>query len=83
MEYIKYTLGVRGMRCGECEAHVSNAIRNNFSVKKVKANRHKKVVEIYATNELDEDKLKEVIDQTGYYYLGIINKEAVKKRFLF
>ena len=71
------------MRCGECEAHVSNAIRNNFSVKKVKANRHKKVVEIYATNELDEDKLKEVINQTGYYYLGIINKEAVKKRFLF
>ena len=71
------------MRCGECEAHVSNAIRNNFTVKKVKANRHKKIVEIYATNELDEDKLKEVIDQTGYYYLGIINKEVVKKRFLF
>lgn len=71
------------MRCGECEAHVSNAIRNNFSVKKVKANRHKKVVEIYATNELDEDKLKEVIDQTGYYYLGIVNKKVVKKRFLF
>ena len=71
------------MRCGECEAHVSNAIRNNFTVKKVKANRHKKVVEIYATNELDEDKLKEVINQTGYYYLGIINKEVVKKRFLF
>ena len=83
MEYIKYTLGVRGMRCGECEAHVSNAIRNNFTVKKVKANRHKKVVEIYATNSLDEDKLKEVIDQTGYYYLGIINKEVAKKRFLF
>ena len=71
------------MRCGECEAHVSNAIRNNFTVKKVKANRHKKVVEIYATNSLDEDKLKEVIDQTGYYYLGIIYKEVVKKRFLF
>ena len=83
MELFKYVLSVRGMRCGECEAHVSNAIRNNFSVKKVKANRHKKVVEIYATNELDEDKLKEVINQTGYYYLGIINKEAVKKRFLF
>ena len=71
------------MRCGECEAHVNKTIRNNFTVKKVKANRHKKVVEIYAANSLDEDKLKEVIDQTGYYYLGIIYKEVVKKRFLF
>ena len=83
MELFKYVLSVRGMRCGECEAHVNKTIRNNFTVKKVKANRHKKVVEIYAANSLDEDKLKEVIDQTGYYYLGIIYKEVVKKRFLF
>ena len=28
-------LGVEGMRCGMCEAHVNDAIRNNFKVKKV------------------------------------------------
>ena len=83
MELFKYVLSVRGMRCGACESHVSDVIRKNFEVKKVKANRFKKIVEIYANEPLDEDKLKEVINQTGYYYLGIINKEVVKKRFLF
>ena len=70
------------MRCGECESHINNEIRNNFKVKKVKANRYKKEVVIYATDLLDEDKLKDVLDATGYQYLGIIKKETVKKLFL-
>ena len=28
-------LGVEGMRCGMCEAHVNDAIRNNFKVKRL------------------------------------------------
>lgn len=32
---VKMTLGVEGMACGMCEAHVNEAVRNRFSVKKV------------------------------------------------
>lgn len=32
---IKITLDVEGMACGMCEAHVNNAVRQNFAVKKV------------------------------------------------
>ena len=83
MEYIKYVLSVRGMRCGECEAHLEDVIRKNFDIKKVKANRHKKEIVIYAKAPFDETLLKDVLDQTGYPYLGIISKEIVNKRFLF
>ena len=32
---IKMTVGIEGMACGMCEAHVNEAIRNTFRVKKV------------------------------------------------
>ena len=81
MELFKYVLSVRGMRCGACESHVSDVIRKNFEVKKVKANRFKKIVEIYSLNHLDEEALKETIEKTGYICLGVIDKQVVKKRF--
>ena len=31
----KTILSIEGMQCGMCEAHVNDAIRNNFAVKKV------------------------------------------------
>ena len=82
MELIKYTLSVRGMRCGACESHINDVIRKNFAVKKVKSNRHKKIVEIFSINPLDEENLIETIEKTGYPCLGIIEKQIVKKRFL-
>ena len=39
-------LGVEGMRCGMCEAHVNDAIRNNFKVKKVESS-HDKIPDCY------------------------------------
>ena len=32
---IKYTVTVEGMQCGMCEAHVNDAVRKAFPVKKV------------------------------------------------
>lgn len=31
----QYIIGVEGMACGMCEAHVNDAVRNAFQVKKV------------------------------------------------
>ena len=32
---IKTTLGIDGMMCGMCEAHMNDLVRKNFQVKKV------------------------------------------------
>ncbi len=39
---VKITLDVEGMACGMCEAHVNDAIRKAFAVKKVSSSFHKK-----------------------------------------
>ena len=38
---IKTTVKVDGMMCGMCEAHINDAIRRNFNVKKVKSSHSK------------------------------------------
>ena len=83
MELVKYTLSVRGMRCGMCESHIQDVIRNNFDVIKVKANRHKKEVTILSKIPFDESKLTEIMQSTGYPYLGIIDKRIIEKEGLF
>ena len=42
----KTTVGIEGMMCGMCEAHVNDAIRKAFDVKKVKASRKDNNAEI-------------------------------------
>ncbi len=83
MELIEYTLSVRGMRCGMCESHIQDVIRKNFDVVKVKASRHKKQVLILSKIPFDESKLTEVMNSTGYPYLGIISKTIINKKGLF
>lgn len=63
---VKTTLTVDGMMCGMCETHIQEAIRNNFDVKKVKASHQKGTVVIMSEHRLDDNKLKDVIRETGY-----------------
>ena len=62
---------IDGMMCDMCEAHVNSAIRKNFDVKKVKANRKKKQALIESDDILDQNKLKQVVEELGYDYLGV------------
>ena len=62
----KITAEVEGMACGMCEAHVNDAIRVAFDVKKVSSSHSKGVTEIIAEEALDEEKVKEVIKESGY-----------------
>ena len=62
----KTTLKIDGMMCGMCEAHINDAVRNRFDVKKVSSSHKKGVTEILSENDLDEQTLRGVIDATGY-----------------
>lgn len=76
----KYVLKIEGMMCGHCEAHMNDAIRNHFSVEKVTSSHSKKECVIIA-QELDEDKLKKVVADTGYELISISSEPYEKKGF--
>ncbi len=78
----KYTVEVRGMMCGMCEAHVNDAVRKAFPVKKVSSSRGKKQTVVISERELDTSALSDAIRKTGYE-VGEIRKEPYEKKGLF
>lgn len=79
---VKIILDIDGMACGMCEAHVNEAVRKAFVVKKVTSFHSKGRTEIIAEAPVDEVKLKEIIEETGYKVLSI-HTEAYEKRGFF
>ncbi len=63
---IKITVAVDGMQCGMCEAHINDAIRKSFSVKKVKSSKRKKQTVILTENDIPDEAIIEAIADTGY-----------------
>lgn len=78
----KTTLRINGMMCGMCEAHINDAVRKSFDVKKVSSSHRKGTAEIISESPPDEQKLRDVISQTGYE-LTAISSEIYKKKGLF
>lgn len=78
---LKITLEIDGMACGMCEAHVNDAIRKAFSVKKVTASHKSGTAEILSETPLDEDKVKAALAATGYKVLAIHTEHYEKKSF--
>ena len=76
---IKTTVGVEGMMCGHCEAHVNDAVRNAFKVKKVESSHAKGETVIISENEIAESEIVKVIEATGYKVTGVKAEPYVKK----
>ena len=79
---IKLTVGIEGMACGMCEAHINEAVRNAFSVKKVTSSHTKKQTVIIAENDIPEQELKNAIAKTGYEVVSV-SSEPYEKKGLF
>jgi len=79
---IKTTLGIEGMMCGMCEAHVNDAIRRAFKVKKVSSSHTDKQTVIISDEPLDEEAIKAAVEPTGYT-LTSIESEPYQKKGLF
>ncbi len=77
----KTILGIDGMVCSMCEAHINDAIRRAFPVKKVSSSAAKKQCEIISDAALDEQKLRDVIAPTGYTLLSVSSEPYEKKSF--
>lgn len=76
---IKTTVQIDGMACGMCEAHVNDAIRRAFPVKKVTSSHTKRETVILSEAPLDPEALRAAIDATGYTFLSSRSEEYVKK----
>ena len=79
---IQTTVKVDGMMCSMCEAHINDAVRRAFSVKKVSSSHKKGETVILSEEAPDAQKLREVIDATGYRVLDIASA-PYKKTSLF
>ena len=65
-----------------CEAHVNDAIRAAFQVKKVSSSRSKGETVIESEKPLDREKLRQVISNTGYLMTSAIEEEITKKSLI-
>ena len=75
----KITVRVEGMVCGMCEAHVNDAVRRAFRVKKVSSSHSKGRTEIIAPEDIPDEELRHVIEGTGYGFVSAEHEEYVKR----
>ena len=79
---MKITVGIEGMACGMCEAHINEAVRNAFQVKKVTSLHSKKQTVILAKKDIPEQVLKNVVAKAGYDAISV-SSEPYEKKGLF
>ena len=79
---IETIVQVDGMMCGMCEAHINDAIRSHFQVKKVSSSHSKGQTVIRSQEALDQAQLRQVIDATGYKVLDVVSRPVEKRGLL-
>ena len=79
---VKITVGIEGMACGMCEAHINEAVRNAFQVEKVASSHTKKQTVILAEEDIPEQELKSVVAKAGYDVVSV-SSEPYEKKGLF
>ncbi len=78
---LKVTLNIEGMVCNMCETHINDTIRRNFIIKKVTSSHSKGITEIITETQIDENKLKAVINKTSHTVTNIYIEQYKKKIF--
>jgi len=79
---VKITVGIEGMACGMCEAHINEAVRNAFPVKKVTSSHTKKRTVIIVEQDIAEQELMRVVSNAGYEVMSV-SREPYRKKGLF
>lgn len=75
------TIGVDGMMCEMCEAHINDVIRKNFRVKSAKSDHRKGRCVVVSEEPLDEAAVRDAIEQTGYHFTSMSSEPYQKKGF--
>ena len=78
---IRTVVGIDGMMCGMCEAHINDVIRSHFRVKKVSSSHGKGEAVILSEEEINEEILRTAIKETGYTVTSVTSAPYEKKGF--
>ena len=76
---IKLLVEIEGMVCGMCEAHINEAVRNAFRVKKVTSSHTKKQTVIIVEKDIPKQELRDVIGKSGYEVVSVSSEPYEKK----
>ncbi len=79
---IETRVKVDGMMCGMCEAHINDAVRRAFPVKKVSSSHTRGETVILSEEALDEQQLRDAIGAIGYEVRSVSSAPYQKKGFL-
>ena len=74
-------VGIDGMMCGMCEAHMNELIRSNFKVKKVSSSAKDGETVIISEDALDIPWAKNKIKEIGYELVSYESEPYEKKGF--
>ncbi|MBQ1895088.1 MAG: heavy-metal-associated domain-containing protein [Clostridiales bacterium] len=78
----KVTVKIDGMACGMCEAHMNDAIRKICpDAKKVSSSHKKGETTFLSEAEVDEEKIREAVTETGYTFEGLTQEPHKKGLF--
>ena len=80
---IKTVMKIDGMMCGMCEAHINDAIRQKFNVKKVTSSHSNGETVIISPSQIDKEALARAIKATGYTLLSVREENYEKKPNIF
>lgn len=78
---LKITVSIEGMVCDMCAAHINDAIRKAFPVKKVTSSHTKNQTIIITEKDISEQALRQVIDATGYQFIEMKSEPYEKQGF--
>jgi copper chaperone CopZ len=79
---VKVTLGIEGMLCPKCEAHMSEAIKNSFKAKSVVCSHTDKRAVFVCAQDVTEQGAASVVSEAGYT-LPSFKTEPYKKPSIF
>ena len=68
---MKKEILIEGMSCGHCVKHVENALKEIEGIEEVSVNLEAKKATIESNSNIEDDKIKEVIDDAGYDVIEI------------
>ena len=76
---VKTVLSVDSLVCDMCDAHMNDAIRRAFKVKKVTSSHAKGETVIITKNELTREDIEKAVSETGYRILSMKTEPYEKK----
>lgn len=79
---IETVIGIEGMACAMCEAHIQDAIRRACATRSVKARRRSHDCRIISADPLDKELLRATIARAGYE-MTTFSESSRKRRGLF